>query len=99
MKRLLLFITALFFTFFSFAQVPANDLIENAIEIDPTNYVEENIRLDLATTTTEEPIGCPTGFYPKVYYKFTATIDGSVSAVLSDMIGTTITQSFIIGFE
>jgi hypothetical protein len=98
MNKLTLFITALFLTSISFSQVPANDLIENAIEINPSNYVEENLRLDLATTTGEEPIDCETGTFTKVYYKFTATANGSVSVVLSDMISNPITQSYVIAY-
>ncbi|WP_339753301.1 T9SS type A sorting domain-containing protein [uncultured Winogradskyella sp.] len=96
MKLLLLFFAALLFTYSSFAQVPTNDLIENAIEIDPSNYSEENIRLDLATATSIDAGGCATGIYPKVYYKFTANSDGDVSAVLTDMISDPITQGFVI---
>ena len=96
MKRLLLSLTALLLTSIAFSQVPANDLIENAILIDPSNYSEENIRLDLATTTGVEPGGCGTGTFTKVYYKFTATSDARVNATLTDMIGTAITQSFVV---
>lgn len=96
MRKLLLFLTALFVTYITSAQVPANDLIENAIEIDPSNYLEENIRLDLATTSGFENALCATGVFNKVFYKFTATADVRISAELTDMIGNPISQSFLI---
>lgn len=98
MKQALLYLAALMLCLSSFAQVPANDLIENAIEIDPSNYVDENLRLDLATTTGFENSSCGTGTFAKVFYKFTATTDGDFSAELTDMISTPITQSFVILF-
>lgn len=96
MKRLLLCLTALLLTFTAFAQVPANDLIENAIQIDPTNYLEENIRLDLATTSGFQNALCGTGTFNKVFYKFTASADITISASVTDMNGNSITQSFVI---
>ena len=98
MKRLLLFVGAFSLTFISFSQVPANDLIENAIEIDPSNYVEENLRLDLATTTGFQNSGCPTGGNVKVFYKFMATANSVVSLEISDMIDAPITNSLVIFF-
>ena len=98
MKKLLLSLTTLLITFVAFSQVPVNDLIENAIEIDPSNYVEENIRLDLATTTGYENALCGTGTFTKVFYKFTATTDARVNASLTDMLGNANTQSFLIFF-
>ncbi|WP_323788582.1 T9SS type A sorting domain-containing protein [Psychroserpens sp.] len=96
MKRLLLTLTALLLTFNSFSQVPTNDLIENAIEIDPSGYNEENLRLDLATASGVDAAGCATGIYQKIFYKFTANNDGVVNAVLTDMISDPITQGFVI---
>lgn len=96
MKRILLFLTALLFTYMSQAQVPANDLIENAIFIDPTNYNEENIRLDLATDSGGAAMGCSTTGFNNVYYKFTATSDVTVTSSITDMSGGAIGQSFVV---
>ena len=96
MRKLLLFFTALFVTYITFAQAPVNDLIENATLIDPTNFVEENLRLDLATDSGVNAIDCGTAGFTKVYYKFTATANANVTATLTDMINSTITQSFVI---
>lgn len=99
MRRILLLFTALFFTYISFAQVPTNDLIENAIQIDPTNYLEENIRLDLATDSGSAAPDCSTVGFNKVYYKFTATADVNINASITDMSGNAITQSFVIFYN
>jgi hypothetical protein len=96
MKRLLLCLTALLLTFTAFAQVPANDLIENAIEITGPNFTDSNVRLDLATTTGENNPACPTNAFTKVYYKYTAAADANLTGIISDVISTPITQSFII---
>lgn len=96
MKKLLLLLTALFLAYLSFSQAPVNDLIENAILIDPASYVEENLRLDLATDSGVNAIDCATTGFTKVYYKFTATANANVTATLTDMIDSSITQSFVI---
>jgi hypothetical protein len=96
MKRVLLSLSILFLTFTAFAQVPANDLIENAIEITGPNFTDANVRLDLATTTGENPTGCGTGSFTKVFYKYTATADANLTGIISDVISSPITQSFII---
>lgn len=96
MKQKLLFFTALFVTYIAFAQVPANDLIENATLIDPTNYLEENIRLDLTTDSGVAAMDCSTVGFPKVYYKFTANADITISSGFSDMNGNAISNGFVI---
>jgi Leucine-rich repeat (LRR) protein len=99
MKRLLLLFTILATLNLSNAQAPPNDLIANAIEIDPTDYVENNLRLDLATSSGINPAGCGTAGFSDVYYKFTATSDTSINTSITDMANGAITQSWIIFYN
>ncbi|WP_179320645.1 T9SS type A sorting domain-containing protein [Winogradskyella helgolandensis] len=78
MKRLLLSFTTLLLTLATFAQVPPNDLIENATEITAFDFVDENLRLGLATAGGESAGGCPVDNYELIHYKFTATTTGTV---------------------
>jgi hypothetical protein len=96
-QKLLLLSIVLFIVQTSFSQTtPINDLIENAIEITGANFTDQNVRLDLATTTGENPTGCGTGSFTKVFYKYTATADANLTGIISDVISSPITQSFII---
>jgi Leucine-rich repeat (LRR) protein len=94
MKKLLLCLTALSMTFFTFSQVPVNDLIENAIEITTSNY-NDNVNISEATDSSGGQTGCSTAGYKTVYYKFIATANGTVNAAFS---GGDINQSFLIFF-
>lgn len=62
---------------------PSNDLIENAINMNlgPVPYVEENVDFPNATNTNDHtpPLGCALS-QPGVWYKFTATREGSIGA-------------------
>lgn len=85
MRKLLLFKLLTFCTIiFSFGQVPANDLIENAIEITAENFVDQNVRLDLATLNGIGGSDCGVDGFKRVYYKFTSTAGGIVTAQLTD---------------
>lgn len=81
MKRLLLSITALFVTYVCFSQVPANDLIENAIEITVPNF-SDSVNISEASLSLGGQTGCTTAGFKTVYYKFTALVTGSVKATL-----------------
>jgi hypothetical protein len=74
MKKLLLSLTALFLTFIAFSQVPANDLIENATEMTQNVFFDQNVRLDLATTTGLENPDYGIGPLNKVFYKSLITL-------------------------
>ena len=64
--------------------IPANDLIENALEIPEENFVDENLRLDLATTNGIGGSDCGVDSFERVYYKFTATSFISITASITD---------------
>ncbi len=96
MKKSLLLLIPLIITLTSYGQVPSNDLIANATLIDPSSFVDENLRLDLATDSGVNSIDCGTSGFSKVYYKFNATANANVVSTLTDMINTPITQSFVI---
>ena len=83
-----------------YAQVPVNDLIENAIEITTTDFVDNDIRLDFATASTTEPSSCGVGVFNRVYYKFTASITGTLIASITNTDGSSVpaSSSFIIPF-
>lgn len=99
MRKILLFISFLVSaTLSTFSQVPSNDLIANATLIDPSNFVDENLRLDLATASGTNPVGCGTGGLATVYYKFTATENTTINATLDDMTIGEVSQGFVIFF-
>ncbi|WCO02693.1 leucine-rich repeat domain-containing protein [Psychroserpens ponticola] len=83
MKRILLSLIALFIYTTAFSQVPINDTIENAIEITENSFVDENLRLDLASESSGGQVGCPTTD-KVVYYKFTADADTKIFTKLTD---------------
>lgn len=62
---------------------PANDLIENAIDLNlgPVPYMEGGVDFPNATNTNDHtpPLGCVLS-QPGVWYKFTATKAGSIGA-------------------
>ena len=99
MRKLLLFLTVLSLTYISFAQVPENDIISNATLIDPSSFVEENLRLDLTTDSGVSPLDCGTAGFNTAYYKFTATADVNINATMTDMLNGTITESFLIFYN
>ncbi|WP_299114934.1 T9SS type A sorting domain-containing protein [uncultured Winogradskyella sp.] len=64
--------------------IPVNDLIENAVEIPEENFIDENLRLDLATTNGIGGSDCGVDSFERVYYKFTATSFISITASITD---------------
>ncbi|RNC86758.1 MAG: T9SS C-terminal target domain-containing protein [Winogradskyella sp.] len=64
--------------------IPANDLIENAVIIPESDFVDENLRLDLATANGIGGSDCGVDSFERVYYKFTATSFISITASLTD---------------
>src|SRR5690606_11600670 len=64
------------------AMVPANDLVENATNLNGLeDYSDPEIVFDLATFTDDGfQTGCDTGETVVVWYKFTAPMDGQVVA-------------------
>ncbi|MFD1064041.1 T9SS type A sorting domain-containing protein [Winogradskyella litorisediminis] len=65
------------------APLPVNDLIENAIEVPIGGFIDQNVRLDLATSTGGGS-DCGVDSFQRVYYKFTATANGPVNLNLND---------------
>ncbi len=90
MKRLLLLSIWASFIYVGKAQVPQNDLIENATLITESFYEEFNLRLDLATATPGATPGCNVETFPRVYYKFTAQSNSTVQINLLDQFFNTI---------
>ncbi|MGB1308693.1 MAG: leucine-rich repeat domain-containing protein, partial [Oceanihabitans sp.] len=85
MKRFLLLFTIILFYGQSIqAQVPANDLIQNAALLNKAPFNDYNLRLDLATTNNVQPQSCATGTFQKVYYKFTADVSGLLTIDVKD---------------
>ncbi len=76
---------------------PPNDLIENAISVtDETQpYTDPEVRLQFATNELLNPDGCAIAGTPGVWYSFTAEIDGTAEASITDPSGT----SFVIFYE
>ncbi len=67
-------------------QVPENDLIENAIDLNGMeDYFEEDIHFLMATITNDggQQGGCNTANTPGIWYKFTAGTDGQAIGGLS----------------
>lgn len=67
-------------------QVPENDLIENAIDLNGMeDYFEEDIHFLMVTITNDggQQGGCNTQNTPGIWYKFTAGTDGQVVGGLS----------------
>lgn len=99
MKRFLLFLTTILFcSSVAFAQVPANDLFQNATLINAFPFTDSNVRLDLATASGISPAGCPVGNYNLVYYKFTATEDSQFEVFIEDSNSAAVGTSFAIIF-
>lgn len=89
-KSLLLF-TMLFAASTSFAietmvAPPVNDLIENAIDIDggPFPYSEVGVTFMEATAQGDATVGDCSVFLAGIWYKFTATSNGSVTASIAN---------------
>jgi len=68
---------------------PANDLIVNAIDVDqfPQAYTDPLVRLFAATNELLNPAGCNIAGTNGVWYKFTATADGSATASITTPAG------------
>ncbi|MBA3986642.1 MAG: T9SS type A sorting domain-containing protein, partial [Flavobacteriales bacterium] len=64
---------------------PPNDLIVNAIDVDqfPQAYTDSAVRLQFATNELLNPQGCSIAGTNGVWYKFTATADGSAQASIT----------------
>jgi hypothetical protein len=74
-------------------QAPANDLIENAIDLaqETTPYSQEDIHIFMATDTNDGgQIGCPSTSTPGIWYKITPSQEGEISALISGAVGTTV---------
>ncbi len=85
MKKLLLFLTIILLgTQVSTAQVPVNDLIQNATLVNESPFVENNVRLDLATSSSGGQTSCNTADFKVVYYKFTAQTNATINILVED---------------
>ncbi|WCO02692.1 T9SS type A sorting domain-containing protein [Psychroserpens ponticola] len=94
MKTYSLFLLALLISFTSLCQVPINDTIENAIEITETSFIDDNLRLDLASEASGFSSGiCGSNGYKSIYYKFTTSFTGDVSAIIKNQDGSDIPNS------
>jgi len=64
---------------------PPNDLIVNAIDVDQFTqpYTDPMVRLFAATNELLNPVGCSIAGTNGVWYKFTATADGSATASIT----------------
>jgi hypothetical protein len=73
------------------AQAPANDLIADAIDIDQfaQPYVDTGVDPSMGTAEPDPTNGCNLdgGAPPFVWYKFTATVNGSIDVTYSDLSG------------
>lgn len=99
MKNQLLLLFALFTTVSSMAQVPSNNLLENATLINSFPFSDTGIRLDLATASSISPSGCNIGNYNLVYYKFIAAESSQLDVTLEDANDTAIGQSFVMVYS
>ncbi len=70
---------------------PPNDLIVNAIDVDQFTqaYTDPEVRLQFATNELLNPDGCAIAGTNGVWYKFTATADGTAEASVTTPAGTT----------
>jgi len=68
---------------------PPNDLIVNAIDVDQfaQAYTDPLVRLFAATNELLNPVGCSIAGTNGVWYKFTATADGSATASITTPAG------------
>tara|TARA_R110000850_G_scaffold277086_1_gene422458 strand:- start:204355 stop:207537 length:3183 start_codon:yes stop_codon:yes gene_type:complete len=76
---------------------PPNDLIENAISVtaETQPYTDPEVRLQYATNELLNPDGCAIAGTPGVWYSFTAEIDGTAEASITDPAG----ASFVLFYE
>ena len=99
MKRTLLFLTLIIFYLQPiFGQIPVNDLIQNATLIDTAPFIDNNVRLDLASVGGGGQQGnCNLGTsFNTVYYKFTAEATGQLTIDITDASNLAIGQTFAI---
>ncbi len=83
-----------------FAQVPANDLIENATLVSAPSFFSDNyVRLDLATASAGGQSGCDIGGWEVVYYKFTAASTGDINITVQQGSFHAITDAFVIVYS
>lgn len=98
-QTLLILTTILVATLTSFGQVPANNLLQDATLINSFPFTDSDIRLDLATSSSISPAGCPLGNYNLVYYKFTATDSSQFEVTIEDSSGGAVGTSFAVIFS
>lgn len=86
MKHIYLALTFFFFTIFSFAQVPPNDEIQNAVNIANLSFVDNNVQTQNATTASGGGMnGCDLSTtYSRVYYKYQSPITRTVRIKLTE---------------
>ena len=89
MKKITL-LASILFGAVTFAQVPANDLIQDAIDVDQfaQPYTDVGVNPAAGTSKTDGTTDCDlngAGVPPFVWYKFTATQDGTLDVTYSDV--------------
>jgi len=100
MKKLLLF-SFLFYAYLNpaKAQVPQNDLIENATLVTSSFFEDSSLRLDLTTASSDIAPDCNVQTFNMVYYKFTANTSGTAEIMLTDQTFNTVGQAFVIAYS
>lgn len=83
MKHLLLLFILSSFSFISLqAQAPPNDLVQNAILIDESPFVDVNVRIPNATLNNGGQIDCAVTGFRVVHYKFFADENKNVTITI-----------------
>ncbi|SCY04929.1 Por secretion system C-terminal sorting domain-containing protein [Nonlabens sp. Hel1_33_55] len=98
-KKLHILLLSILCYWASSAQVPVNDLIENAIIVPNENFTDSNVRLDLATNTGVGGSNCGVEAFARVYYKFTAATDNSIDIRVLNSTGQVASSSFAIAYN
>ncbi|HCY82258.1 MAG TPA: hypothetical protein DHV22_11995, partial [Xanthomarina gelatinilytica] len=86
MKQIYLVCAFLCTTFISFAQVPSNDEIQNAVNITSLPFTDYNVQTQNATTASGGGMnGCNLGTtYSRVYYKYQSPINQTIRVKLTE---------------
>ena len=86
MKQIYLVCAFLCTTFISFAQVPPNDEIQNAVNITSLPFTDYNVQTQNATTASGGGMnGCNFGTtYSRVYYKYQSPINQTIRVKLTE---------------
>ncbi|WP_055442547.1 DUF7619 domain-containing protein [Lacinutrix himadriensis] len=86
MKHIYLALTFLFFTIFSFAQIPPNDEIQNAVNISSLPFTDNNVQTQNATTASGGGMnGCDlSATLSRVYYRYQYPITRTVRIKLTE---------------